>query len=67
MHRDDTEAGDYGFTLETGPFAGPVEAISLWGLENPSSPEINSEGGFHNYAPFDIIPGQSFAVIQLLP
>lgn len=67
MHPNDMAAGDYAFTLETGPLTKPVEAISLWGLENPSSPEINSEGGFSNYAPFDVIPGQSFAVIQLIP
>lgn len=67
MHPNDMAAGDYALFLDTGPLKGPVEAVSLWGLENPSSPEINSNGGFSSYAPFDVIPGQSFAVIQLSP
>ena len=67
MHPNDMAAGDYALTLEAGPLTGPVEAVSLWGLQNPSSPEINSDGGFVDYAPFDIIPGQSFAIIQLIP
>jgi glycosidase len=67
MHPNDMAAGDYAFTLETGPLTGPVEAVSLLGLENPSSPTINAEGGFIEYTPFDLIPGQSFAIIQLVP
>lgn len=59
--------GTYGLTLETGPLRGPVEALSLWGLESPASPEISPEGGFSNYVPFESLPGQSFAVIRLQP
>ena len=64
---DEVAGGAYSLSLETEALTGPVEAISLWGLENPSSPEINAEGDFTNYTPFDVIPGQSFAVIQLVP
>ncbi len=67
MHPNDMAAEDYALSLETGPLSGPVDAISLWGLENPSSPEINTEGGFSKYTPFENIPGQSFAVIELIP
>lgn len=63
----DVRAGDYALSLETEAFTGPVAAKSLWGLVNPSSPEVNAEGGFLNYTPFDVIPGQSFAVVQLQP
>ncbi|HBY07927.1 MAG TPA: alpha-amylase, partial [Chloroflexi bacterium] len=58
---------EYGLTLETETLTGPVEARSLWGLENPFLPEINPAGGFSNYRPFEVIPAQSFAVIQLIP
>jgi hypothetical protein len=64
---DDIVTGAYSLSLETEALTGSGEAISLWGLENPSSPEINAEGDFTNYTPFDVIPGQSFAVIQLVP
>jgi alpha-amylase len=64
---DDVTAGDYGLTLESETLTGPVKANSLWGLENPYSPEINAEGGFTNYTPFEVIPGQSFAIIQFVP
>jgi len=67
IHPNDMAAGDYALTLETGPFTGPVEAHSLWGLENPSAPEINTDGGFWDYTPFEVIPGQSFAIVQLGP
>ncbi len=67
MHPNDMAAGDYALTLESGPLTGPVEAISLWGLENPTPPEISPNGGFSVYIPFDVIPGQSFAIVQLVP
>jgi len=45
----------------------PVSAISHLGIGDPVPPEINEQGGFSNYAPFDNLPAQSFAVIQLIP
>ena len=65
LGEDEVFAGTYGLTLEAGPMTGPVEARSLWGLENPTSPEVTTQGGFSNYKPFDALPRQSFAVIQL--
>ena len=67
MHPQDMPAESYALTLETGPLSGPVTARSLLGLENPASPEITPEGGFSDYQPFDLIPGGSFAIIQLTP
>jgi glycosidase len=58
---------DYGLTLETEILTKPVAAVSLWGLENPASMEINPSGGFSNYVPFETLPGQSFAIVQLVP
>ncbi len=60
-------AGDYGLTLKMEALTGPMEAVTLWGLENPRSPEIHLEGGFSNYTPFESLPGLGFAIIQLLP
>jgi glycosidase len=65
--REDLSAGEYGLTLVTGPLTGPVKAISHLGLQNPVSPEVNQNGGFANFTPFDTLPAHSFAVIQLVP
>lgn len=57
----------YNLTLEKGPFTSPLKAVSVLGLENPAAPEINSEGGFSGYHPFQEIPAQSAVIIQLTP
>ncbi len=67
VHPSDMSADQYQLTLESGPLSGTVSAISLLGLGNPSAPEINDKGGFSNYVPFETLPSQSFAVIQLVP
>jgi glycosidase len=67
VHPSDMSGDQYQLTLESGPLSGAVSAISLLGLGNPSPPEINDKGGFSNYVPFEKLPSQSFAVIQLIP
>lgn len=58
---------NYSLSLGSGPLTEGVQASSLFGLENPTSPAINAEGGFDSYIPFDLMPPQSFAIIQLSP
>ncbi|MFO7683764.1 MAG: alpha-amylase family glycosyl hydrolase, partial [Chloroflexota bacterium] len=56
---------EYELTLADGVLAGPVQAVSLFGQENPASPTINENGGFSGYQPFAELPPQSSAIIQL--
>ena len=60
---------DYELVLEEDLFAGPassVQAVSLYGQDNPSSPTINDDGGFTGYQPFSGLPPQSSAIVQLI-
>ncbi|MBN1667223.1 MAG: hypothetical protein JW862_09040 [Anaerolineales bacterium] len=67
VHPADLSTADYGLNLESGPLPQGVRALGLLGLESPGDPVINAQGGFTNYTPFDTIPSQSFAIIQLVP
>ena len=58
---------DYSLNLASGPFSGTLNAASILGLQNPSAPQINAEGGFSGYLPFTEIPAQSAIIIQLEP
>ncbi len=57
----------YSLTLESGPFTGALNAISVFGPADPAAPQINANGGFDSYIPFPEIPAQSIAIIQLTP
>lgn len=57
----------YSLTLPAGPFSGALKAVSLFGPPNPAAPQINASGGFTGYIPYQEIPAQSFAVIQMTP
>ncbi len=57
----------YGISLPSGPFKGMLKAASVYGLPDPSAPEINEKGGFANYTPFAEIPSTAVAIIQLTP
>jgi len=63
VHPQALTAENYKLSLDFGPLAVGVNAVSLFGLENPASPEINADGGFDSYIPFDLMPPQSFAII----
>jgi alpha-amylase len=67
VHPRPLTADLYNLTLETGPFKSPIKANSVLGLENPTAPELNAEGGFSGYLPFQEIPAQSAVIIQLTP
>jgi alpha-amylase len=56
---------DFELMLENGLFDGAVQAISLYGPEDPTSPIIDESGGFAGYKPFASLPPQSSAIIQL--
>ncbi len=60
-------AADYSLELAEGPLSGAVTAVSLFGLEGATAPEVNAAGGFAGYTPLAEIPGQSVAIIQLVP
>jgi glycosidase len=66
-HRNPLTADLYSLTLESGPFRGPVQAVSVLGQANPAAPEINAQGGFTGYVPFAEIPAESAVIIQLTP
>lgn len=67
VHPKPLTAGLYTLTLESGPLEGPLQAVSVLGLENPAAPEINAGGGFSGYLPFQEIPAESAVIIQLTP
>jgi len=67
VHPQALTAENYNLTLDSGPLIEGISAVSLFGLDNPTSPVINAHGGFDNYIPFDLMPPQSFAIIQLKP
>ncbi|MBI3242319.1 MAG: alpha-amylase [Chloroflexi bacterium] len=67
VHPKPLTADLYNLTLEAGPFIGPLKAVSVLGLENPAAPEINANGGFSGYTPFQEIPAETAVIIQLTP
>ncbi|MEN8171953.1 MAG: alpha-amylase family glycosyl hydrolase [Chloroflexota bacterium] len=67
VHPQALTTENYELSLDSGPLTTGVNAVSLFGLENPALPVINSQGGFDTYIPFDLIPPQSFAIILLQP
>ena len=62
---DSKPISDYNLTLETGPLAGALKAITTLGLPNASAPQVNAEGGFSGYLPFAELPARSYAIIRL--
>lgn len=66
-HREAVTIDNYSLSLGASPLTNGVQAIPLIGLDTPRAPEINSQGGFINYAPFINMPAKSFAVVQFLP
>ena len=66
-HPNDVTADQYGLTLETGPFEGLLQAETMLGMDSPAAPEINTQGGFEDYRPFEVIPGQSSLIVRLAP
>jgi glycosidase len=67
FNRNPVTADNYSLELADGGFTGSVTAVSLFGNNPSTAPEINSSGGFSNYTPFSEIPPQSTHIIQLLP
>lgn len=67
FNRNPVEAEDYSLEIASGPLSGPVTAVSLYGGEVLTSPEVNSDGGFSGYVPFPEIPPQTVHIIQLTP
>jgi glycosidase len=67
FNRNPVMAEDYGLELAYEMFDGGVTAVSLYGNETTTAPEINAAGGFSGYIPLDEIPPQSVHIIQLLP
>ncbi len=64
---DTKPISDYNLNLAKGPFSGSLNATSVIGLQNPSAPQVNADGGFSGYLPFTEIPSQSAIIIQLEP
>jgi alpha-amylase len=64
---NDVTVDQYGLTLETGPFEGPMQVETVLSVADSAAPVINSQGGFENYQPFEVIPGQSSLIIRLAP
>jgi glycosidase len=67
LNPNPVKAADYSLELAEGPLRGAVTAVTLFGPQVENNPEINAAGGFSNYLPFAEIPGQSAAIIQLIP
>ncbi|MCA9943210.1 MAG: alpha-glucosidase C-terminal domain-containing protein [Anaerolineales bacterium] len=67
FNRNPVSAEDYGLAAVAGTFDGAVTAVSLYGNPLTGSPEINSDGSFNNYTPFDEIPPQSTHIMLLSP
>jgi glycosidase len=65
FNRNPVLAEDYSLELAEGPLSGAVMAVSLYGSDISSSPEINPTGGFSAYVPLPEIPPQSVHIIQL--
>jgi glycosidase len=67
FNRNPVEAEDYNLEIASGPLSGEITAVSLYGDDVLTSPEINGAGGFSGYVPFSEIPPQSVHIIQLAP
>lgn len=67
VNRNPVTAEDYSLELAEGMLEGSMTAVSLYGDEVTTNPEINGSGGFTGYIPFSEIPGHSTQIIQLLP
>jgi hypothetical protein len=65
FNRNPVTAENYSLELAEGPLSGAVMAVSLYGSDISSSPEINPTGGFSAYVPLPEIPPQSVHIIQL--
>jgi glycosidase len=65
FNRNPVSAEDYGVELPDGFLDGAVTAVSLYGSDISSSPEIDTNGGFSGYSPIPEIPPQSAHIIQL--
>ena len=59
MNRNLVEADSYSLDL---PLDGTTTAVSLYGLQPASNPEVGS-----GYIPFDEVPAQSVHIMQLVP
>jgi alpha-amylase len=60
---------DYELMLEDGILqegVNSVQAVSLYGQDDPAAPTFNESGGFTGYQPFTSLPPQSSAIIQLV-
>ncbi len=67
VHPKPLTAKQYDLSLETGPFKGPIQAVSVLGQDSPSAPVVNAGGGFDSYIPFSEIPGKTSLILQLKP
>jgi len=67
VHPQALPAGQYSLSLESGPFQGTLQAITVLGEAQASAPQINAGGGFTDYQPLPEIPGQSSVIIHLKP
>ncbi len=66
VHPQEVRMDNYNITMTSGPFTGPLQAELVFGsLEGLKTPEINANGGFASYTPFEVIPPQTGVVIQL--
>ncbi len=57
----------YSLDLNTGPLAGTTGASTLYGVGQPTTPQINSAGGFSGYKPLPAIPPYGTVIIKMLP
>jgi alpha-amylase len=61
----------YPLTLPSGPLAGRVRAVALYGFDPSASPDrlqspvVNASGGFDGYQPLAQLPGSSVLILQL--
>ncbi|VAW43205.1 Trehalose synthase [hydrothermal vent metagenome] len=65
LNRNPVTAANYSLELAGGVLDGSVTAVSLFGNSVTAAPEINSDGSFSGYTPFDEISAQSTHIIQL--
>ena len=65
--RDAVANDEYSLTLTASNQAQNTRVTSLLGLQNPTNPRFNAQGGFDVYIPFSTIPAKSFAILQFIP
>ncbi len=65
FNRNPVQGDDYSLDLASGPLDSGLTAVSLYGNNVTSPPQINNDGGFSSYIPLSEIPPQSVHIIHL--